>query len=333
MKTRLRELAKPGIYGTVDNPIVVSERELREIAETFVDVKKAPVSLNGHWLDPSKPRLGNVVSVTFDEATKTLTGTVEEHDVLASVVDDGFFPDVSIGGKRRASDGKMYLHHLAYLGEEPPAVKNLVSDISRALEGAEPQDDDPAALAASDSSPIISIPSSRAPRLILSDPAATNPPKEAPAMDELTQAKADLDAEKKKSADQAAEIERYKAQLSKLATKYPDEGIELSDAADPRVAVLTASLRAEKKAGLLRSAAGKVPKGQTHLVEALADNLAIGTSIELSDSSGKKASLSQIDLVQSLLDAIPAPVESGRLDLSDGGDQKPLDMSKIMSRV
>jgi hypothetical protein len=69
-----RDLAKPGVYGTVDNPTVVTERELEEIAETFPEIKKAPVSLSGHWIDPSKPRLGNVVSVTYDTRPRCSPG-------------------------------------------------------------------------------------------------------------------------------------------------------------------------------------------------------------------------------------------------------------------
>lgn len=122
MKTRKRELAKAGIFGSADNPIIVTEKDLREIAETFPDQKTAPVQF-GHWADAASPRLGNVVSVSYDEKEKSLTGEIEEHDVLFDAVEQGFFPDVSIGAKKRASDGKMYLHHLAYLGEEPRQSK------------------------------------------------------------------------------------------------------------------------------------------------------------------------------------------------------------------
>jgi len=63
MKTRTRELAKPGIYGTVDNLTIVTERDLIEISETFPDIKKAPISMNGHWPDLAKPRFSNVIGV------------------------------------------------------------------------------------------------------------------------------------------------------------------------------------------------------------------------------------------------------------------------------
>lgn len=333
MKTRMRELAKPGIYGTVDNPIVVSERDLREIAETFVDVKRAPISLNGHWLDPSKPRLGNVVAVTFDESTKTLSGEIEEQDALADAVDQGFFPDCSIGSRRRASDGKMYLHHLAYLGEEPPAVKNLVADISRSLTEAENGED---RLAASDIGVCHMIPSPGAKRLNLSDAAATIPgpdagasgvqkkPEEAP-MKTLEEALAEL----KTAQDENAAL---KAQLADLAKKYPDAGIQLSDAADERVQALIKQVRDGKKAELLRAAALKVPKAKHDLVIALADSFHTGESIELSDGD-KKVARSQFDVLSDLLASLPRAVEPGKIDLADSDSKEgPVDLSKIKGK-
>ncbi|HOV39895.1 MAG TPA: hypothetical protein PLG79_14340, partial [Spirochaetales bacterium] len=264
MKVRKRELAKPGIYGTVDNPIVVNEKDLREIAETFPEIKKAPVSLNGHWPDPSKPRLGNVISVTFDETAKVLIGEVEEHDVLARAVDEGFFPDVSISGKRRAVDGKMYLHHVAYLGEEPPAIKDLINGIRDSLDNASLDD----GVAASDAAGTVSFPSPSALQLLLSDPEATagssqnagGQTRKEKSMDPLEEAVAGItdEAKKKAAGDRLAELKaagdsaaKYKSQLDALAKRYPDAGIELSDRSDPRVDGLVKQLKAEKTDALL----------------------------------------------------------------------------------
>ena len=341
MKTRTRELAKPGIYGTVDNPIVVTERYLREIAETFPDIKKAPISLNGHWPDPAKPRMGNVVAVSWDENAKVLTGTIEEQDALADAVDQGYFPDCSIGAKRRAQDGRMYLHHLAYLGEEPPAIKDLVEGIEQSLAGP--------ALAASDKAGVVNLPSARAARLNLSDLATINSepvmlaglaggnpePKEGP-MRTLEQAEAELVTEKARTTALGEETGKLKQQLAGLAEKYPDAGIALSDA-DPRVGVLIKQLRDGKKAEVMKAATGKLPKGKEQLLVALSDSLSASAAIELSDGeAGAKRSLSQLDLLAGLLEAIPSPVAEGRLQLSDpAGDfqSAPLDLSKIMTRV
>jgi len=336
MKLRTRELAKPGIYGTVDNPTVVTERELEEIAETFPEIKKSPVSLSGHWLDPSKPRLGNVVSVTYDKAAKVLSGDVEEHDALAAAVDEGYYPDVSISGKRRAADGKMYLHHLAYLGEEPPAIKDLVAEIKESLDNAEPEGEE---IAASDSASCVSFPSPAAKQLRLSDPEATGgdsvtkpgesagkQPRKEDSMDPLDELVSGItdEAKKKAALDALAALKaqgetaaKYKAQLEKLAKDYPDAGIELADRADPRVDALMRQLRAGKKEELQRVIAGKVPKAKQTLVLALADSLSLGESIELADGDGKSRR-SQFDLLKDIFGAIPEMVKPGAFDLSDG---------------
>ena len=102
MKTRKRELARAGIFGSVDNPVVVKESELEEIAETFSEIGKAPIKLGGHWTE-NRPRLGNVISVIYDKKTKTLSGEVEEQDALSEAVDAGYYPDVSIGAKQKLS--------------------------------------------------------------------------------------------------------------------------------------------------------------------------------------------------------------------------------------
>jgi hypothetical protein len=101
MKTRKRELAKVGIFGSIDNPIIVTEKDLEEIAKTFAEQKTAPIQF-GHWADSASPRLGNVVAVSYDKKTKTLTGEVEEEDVLFDAVEKGYFPDCSIGAKKKS---------------------------------------------------------------------------------------------------------------------------------------------------------------------------------------------------------------------------------------
>jgi hypothetical protein len=107
-----------------------------------------------------------VVAVRYHDTSKTLIGTTEVQDELAEAMDKGYSPDVSIGAKQRAVDGKMYLHHVAYLGEEPPAIKDLVNKIQVSL--------NPAAtpLAASDAQGVIQLPSLSANPLVLSDSSA-----------------------------------------------------------------------------------------------------------------------------------------------------------------
>ena len=129
---RKREIARAGTFGTKDNPRTVFPGDIKELAETFADVKTAPVQF-GHNANAAAPRLGQVVNVYCDDAGKTLYADIEEHDVLADAVDAGYYPDVSIGAQQSAADGKMYLHHLAYLGQEAPGIKTLIADIKTPL--------------------------------------------------------------------------------------------------------------------------------------------------------------------------------------------------------
>jgi hypothetical protein len=116
MRIRKREIARAGVYGAADSPKIVSEKDIKEILETFSNIRSAPVQF-GHETNASAPRLGSVVSVYSDPDGNSLYAEIEEHDALADAVDAGFYPDISIGAKQRAGDGKMYLHHLAYLGQ------------------------------------------------------------------------------------------------------------------------------------------------------------------------------------------------------------------------
>jgi len=157
MKIRKREIAKVGIYGSKDDPQIVTEHDLKEIAETFGEIKTAPVTF-GHWGNAAAPRLGNVTGVTYNAKTKSLEAEIQEDDVLAAAVDAGYYPDVSIRSRQRAVDGKMYLAHLAYLGQEAPAIKDLQASVQESL-----------GIAASEAADVKALPSPSERRLYLSD--------------------------------------------------------------------------------------------------------------------------------------------------------------------
>ena len=304
MKKRKREIARAGIFGSVDNPQIVLAKDLQEIAETWPEVKTAPVKLGSHWAE-GNPRLGNVVSVSFDVATSSLWAEIEEHDVLAKAVDeDGFYPDVSIGAKARASDGKMYLHHLAYLGDEPPAVKGLYQQIAEPL-------DTPPDIAASDAGPVRELPSPRAKQLYLSDTPpsgvvknmsgaaggfASFPPaakgtisnKESVVTDE------EFNAMKAENEKMRKEISEYRDILLEKAVKEKEED----------------------KAKLKEAADGKLSEAEMGSLLELADTFAEGKTINLSDG-GKSSSLRPIQFLAQLMAKLPQPVAPGVLHLSD----------------
>ena len=304
MKKRKREIARAGIFGSVDNPQIVLAQDLQEIAETWAEVKTAPVKLGSHWAE-GNPRLGNVVSVTFDVATSSLWAEIEEHDVLAKAVDeDGFYPDVSIGAKARASDGKMYLHHLAYLGDEPPAVKGLYQQIAQPLETA--QD-----IAASDAGPVRELPSPRAKQLYLSDTPPSGVVKNMsgaaggfasfpPAAKGTISNKESVVTDEEFNA-MKAENEKMRKELSEYRDILVEKAVKEKE---------------EDKAKLKEAADGKLSEAEMDSLLELADTFAEGKTINLSDG-GKSSSLRPIQFLAQLMAKLPQPVAPGVLHLSD----------------
>lgn len=288
----------------------VSDNDLKEIQESFADMDSSPITL-GHDFSAKDPRLGDVVSLEFKDGT--LYAITQEHDALASAVDSGYYPDVSIGAKRSAESGRMYLHHLAYLGEEPPAIKNLRGKIKGSLE-----------VAASDKSDVEFLPATSP--LFLSDKK-----KEREFMDELEEAKkkvAELEAkikeltealEKAKSEGASEdsqklieENEALKKKIERVAEKYPEE-VALSDAS-PHTKMLLKNLRDTKKQALLNAARGKVPAGVVPELESLADKISLSDEIKLAD--GKVTS--SIDAMINVFEKIPSPsFENEIITLSD----------------
>ena len=218
--------------------------------------------------------------------------------------EDGFYPDVSIGAKARASDGKMYLHHLAYLGDEPPAVKGLYQQIAEPL-------DTPPDIAASDAGPVRELPSPRAKQLYLSDTPpsgvvknmsgaaggfASFPPaakgtisnKESVVTDE------EFNAMKAENEKMRKEISEYRDILLEKAVKEKEED----------------------KAKLKEAADGKLSEAEMGSLLELADTFAEGKTINLSDG-GKSSSLRPIQFLAQLMAKLPQPVAPGVLHLSD----------------
>jgi len=317
MKIRKREIAKVGIFGPKDNPQIVNEKDLKEIVETFTEIKKAPVSLNGHWPDPASPRLGNVVSVSYDETAQTLTGEIEEEDALADAVDAGYYPDVSIGAKQGASDGKMYLHHLAYLGEEPPAIKDLVKEIK-----------DDLGIAAADAAAGRILPSPTEKRLYLSD---TPPKKNLTDMESTPKPGAEQIASPAEGSgaaggggDSANSSKEVSTMTEEEAQKLREENDRLKAENEKKDLALSDAEKKKQDADRERLKAAmdgkKVPQGIREKALRLCDALEGGKTIELSDAEapGGKRNVSPTDCLIEIITALPQPVETGVMNLSDG---------------
>jgi hypothetical protein len=320
MRIRKREIAKVGIFGSKDDPQIVTERDLKEIEETFAEIKKAPVVF-GHWPRPEDPRPGNVVSVTYDDAAKSLSAEIEEEDALADAVDAGYYPDVSIRAKQRATDGKMYLVHLAYLGQEAPAVKDLAASVKDSL-----------GLAASEASGARAFPAPSEKRLYLSEtppdknfltndmeepPGAGSGPLSRPeegsgaagtggnsagAGGSQTQEEAGMTEE---------EARKLREENERLKAEGQAKDLALSEAADRQREAARERLKAAMD--------GKVPKGLQGKVLELSGAFDEGKTIELSDEAapGGKRKTSGMELLLEIVSAFPRPVEPGVLSLSD----------------
>jgi hypothetical protein len=319
MKLRRRELAKVGIFGSKDDPKIVTEKDLKEIVETFPEIKSAPVQF-GHWSSPEAPRLGKVVSVNYDETSQTLSGEIEEDDVLAEAVDAGYYPDVSLGAKQRASDGKMYLQHLAYLGQEAPSIKDLVNEIK-----------EPLGIAASDSGTCRMFPSPSEKRLYLSDTPPNNifyanknnldetpNPSDEPSVSEDS-------GNTGGGGDSAKNTQQEVFMTEDEAKKLQEENERLKADNEAKELALSDAAKQQKTADrerLKTAMNGKIPKAQQDKVFAIGDSLDNGKTLELSDEAAPdgKRKASPVDLLVEVISALPLPVEPGVLNLSDGGN-------------
>lgn len=290
MKTRIREIAKVGVFGSIENPTAVRESDLMEIAETFKEIKTAPIKLGSHWSE-NRPRLGQVVAVEYDEKNKRLMATIEEQDALAKAVDeDGYYPDVSIGAKQRASDGKMYLHHLAYLGDEPPAIKDLEQQIAKDMEEAEKTE-----IAASDAEKdFVIFPNTSEKSLTLSD----------------SNAPANGEQEKKEGQMTEEEIKAMQEENARLKADNEAKDKLLSDSAHAQ--------HLKEKEELRKAAEGKVTQPEMEKLMALADSFEEAKTIELSDSDGNKRTERPLSVLAGIFSGVNAKVEAGEINLSDG---------------
>jgi len=282
MRIRKREIAKAGIYGSTGNPQIVSTKDIKEIEETFADARRAPVQF-GHNIAAADPRLGNVVNVYSGNEGTSLYADIEEHDTLADAVDAGYYPDVSIGAKQRAKDGKMYLHHLAYLGQEPPAIKGLIAEIK-----------EPLGIAATDNSGIqVLFPPLGEFKMNLSEP--------------IKLKQEDSKVDKEEAQELRKENERLKNELDK-------RNLELSDSLKQKTAADAERLKAAMNAA-------KIPIPQQERFLQIAGALESGKTIELSDGYGGTETMSGLDALIQAVSAMPPPVQTGALNLSDLGEQ------------
>lgn len=120
------EIAKTGTYGAGGNTITL--QDLKDVIDTFDG--KTPISL-GHYMTKQDwwPSWGNVENIQLNESENgvdaTMVADISVNEALAKAIKSGFYPGWSVSIPSRAADGKRYLHHLAFLGATPPAIRDL----------------------------------------------------------------------------------------------------------------------------------------------------------------------------------------------------------------
>jgi hypothetical protein len=333
MKTIKRELVHVGMFGS--DGTVVTKQDLADINETFDG--KGPVTL-GHKLVDWMPKFGNTTNVDLNASGESLAGKLEINDVLADAVDEKFYEDISIGMKRRASDGKRYLHHVAFLGAVPPKIRDLktFSDL-----GIEFCGDDEGVVLFSDAqqapAPDPAAPSDTPQDIADALRRIADKGRAGWAFEDVTKALAELTSIATEMLVNGAKIpdslkdpmQNFADQLLKNkatgeAGKEEDvEAKEENERLKKELADSKAANLVTAKEGLKTAMEGRIPKAQQGLVLELADRLQDVDTIELADSeSGTKEKVSGLEVLRRVLASIPKPVVEGRMNLGDG-DEKP----------
>lgn len=119
------QIARTGSFGA-DNRTITAQ-DLQDVIDTFDG--RCPISL-GHYAarkDDWWPSWGNVENLTLEkteDGNAVLIGDITIRDVLWDAIKNKFYPGWSVSIPTKP-DGKHYLHHLAFLGAVPPAIRNL----------------------------------------------------------------------------------------------------------------------------------------------------------------------------------------------------------------
>jgi len=347
MKKLKRELAHVGMFG--QDGTKVTEQDLAEVAETFDG--KGPISL-GHTLADWMPKFGDVRKVELSEDGKSLTGELEINDVLADAVDEKWYEDLSVGLPCRASDGKHYLHHVAFLGAVPPKIRDLkvFADIGVVYCGDDAEipmfADTPQPPAASTSPAAPDDVAKALQRLADKGRSGWVLRDVLDSLDSLVTAATEMLLGGAKIPDSLRDqVQNFADQLGKAGKTGEEEDVEVKEELatakadlekkDKELSDLKAASLASAKEGIKTAMKGRIPAAKQGLVLELADKLADSEAIELADESDptKKEKVSSLETLRRVLESIPLPVNPGRADLGDGGEDKPLDLSKLKGKI
>jgi hypothetical protein len=176
----------------------------------------------------------------------------------------------------------MYLHHLAYLGQEPPAIKNLIAEIK-----------EPLGIAASDNDGLVFFPPLGEFKMNLSEP---------------------IQFKKEENEVTTEEAKKLQEENERLKSELEKRKIELSDSIKQKTEADTERLKSALNAA-------KIPAVQQERFLQIAAALEPGKTIELSDGSGGTKKTSAVDALIYVISGIIPPVQTGILNLSDLDEQ------------
>ncbi len=351
-RIRRWELAYEGIFG--ESGTKVTAQDLQEVVETFAG--RVPLT-PGHNLADFLPALGFITELSYNPKTTLLVGErIELSDLIDEAFEKKMYGNWSIGVRRRASDGKKYLHHLAVLGAQPPGIKDL-----RDLTGMPfiNMSDDAGTeerwtFKLSDATEnwkfgLIGNIFQRLRDRLIEDKGVDEADKIVNKweIDEISRPEESGNENGSPDEVYAADKQKEDRTMDKEtqslvagsgqggANTKVDGSVQLADA-QQRASSLEAALRATKRDALQTAAKGKVPADKMPLLLQLADAMPVEENIELTDAAGAKKSTSALDLLTRIFSEMAFPVKPGEMDMGDapGGQREAdVDPNKLIAKM
>ncbi len=314
---RKRVLATPGVQS---NGQVITLDDLIQVTKNFNPDAPVPVT-PGHPKSDSAPALGRVRKVAVEDGV--LVGEVFRSPAMIRLEEEGHYAGWSVGLHRKP-DNTFYLHHLAALGQHPPASE--IKDLG-VVELAQPAGDD----------------------LIILDQKFKE---DDVGVDEKTQKLIDeavkkaLEQSRRDDAAKIAELEKKLAEAEKKTAaetggdkpaddksnkEKEDGGKDNADdqGGNKELSVALKALASERRKGLIE-AGNKKGLTEEHLkpVLELLDKQPVVNLAAAEENN-------PYDLVRKFIEGLPEPSDdlTGRVRLGDSGGDEPVDASAMCAKV
>lgn len=292
------ELAKTGNFGMDGTALTL--QHLQEVAETFDG--NVPVTI-GHEMAKEDwfPRFGTVLTLEIQEGEEeesVLVGDVQMNDLLAEAYEEGMYTGWSVSFPARASDGKRYFHHLAFLGAVPPKIKDL--KVIQEMEKGKAIDMGEAKIESTFNYAQIDFKeegmSVKKPEKQTKEPEKKTP---------------EAGAEENKK-QQPGEY-----QFSDQQLKHLNKGLEM--------------YKEGKRDKLAAAAKDLIPEEQKSVLMEFCDSLADNDELEFSDAEGKKEKRAPVDVLIDIFSSIPrSTVLNTEMQFSEpAGKSEPVDFNKL----